>query len=150
MGRILLLSALPGSGKTTLARAICAGGRAVHLPVDTIEKAICASTLSPETAADAGYRVAAIQAVELAAAGHDVVCDAVNADARGRAIWPPTDLIVQIKVPERVRAARIAARGGVECQYIWEDWPHPVLEIDGAGDPAEMAQTVWAALANRQ
>ena len=88
MGAILLLSGLPGSGKTTLARALCQNGHAVHLRVDTIEQAICESLLAPDSAIDAGYRVAAAQAAELASLGHDVVCDAVNADARGRALWP--------------------------------------------------------------
>ena len=146
MGRIVLLSGLPGSGKSTLARALCEDARAVHLRVGTIEQAICKSLLGVARAEDAGYRVAAAQAVELAARGHDVICDAVNADARGRAIWPAPDLIVQVQVPQALRAARIAARGGAEHPHIWEDWPHPVLMVDGAGIPVEAAKSIWAEL----
>ncbi len=149
MGRIVVLSGLPGSGKTTLARALCDEGRAVHLRVDTIERAICESELAPPSAIDAGYRVAGAQASELAALGHDVVCDAVNADALGRALWPQADLTVWVRVPEDLRAARIRARGFPEYPHVWEDWPHEVLQLDGAADPATSARTVWSALDQR-
>lgn len=145
-GRVLLLSGLPGSGKTTLARALCAKGRAVHLRVDTIEQAICESQLAPASAVDAGYCVAAAQARELAALGHDVVCDAVNADRRGRAIWPDPDLILWVRIPHDLRQARVAQRGFPEYPHVWEDWPCAVHEIDGAGDPDACAAQIWSSL----
>ena len=149
MGRIVVLSGLPGSGKTTLARALCGGGRAVHLRVDTIEKAICESELAPPSAIDAGYRVAGAQASELAALGHDVVCDAVNADARGRAIWPKADLTVWVRAPEDLRAARTRARGSPEYPHVWEDWPYEVLQLDGTAAPDASAEVVWSTLEQR-
>lgn len=148
MGRLVLLSGLPGSGKSTLACALCSQARAVHLRVDTIEQAICDSLLLVQSAVDAGYRVAAAQAKELTAAGHDVVCDAVNADARGREIWPRADLIIHVRVPDAVRARRIAERGRAEYPHVWEPWAHEVLTLDGRTDPAEMTHTVWRALKN--
>ena len=145
-GQILLLSGLPGSGKTTLARALCARGRAVHLRVDTIERAICESLLAPDSVLDAGYRVAAAQAVELAALGHDVVCDAVNADARGRAIWPQVHQVIHVHIPETLRQSRIAQRGFPEYPHVWEDWPVPVRTVDGTEDPNTHAAAIWQAL----
>lgn len=147
-GRVLLLSGLPGSGKTTLARALCTGPRAVHLRVDTIEQAICESELAPATAIDAGYRVAAAQAVELTEQGQDVVCDAVNADPRARAIWPEADLVIWVRIPEELRAKRIASRGFPEYPHVWEDWSCDVIEADGAGDPSAQAHTIWKRLSS--
>ena len=149
MGRVVLLSGLPGSGKSTLARAMCEGARAVHLRVDTIEQAICDSLLNVCSAVDAGYRTAAAQAAEIASAGHDVVCDAVNADARGRVLWPAADIIVHVKVPEQTRAARNLQRGGREYPHVWVDWPHPVLTLDGTEAPDRLAQAVWHALGDQ-
>ncbi|WP_436397910.1 AAA family ATPase [Roseobacter sp. S98] len=146
MGRIILLSGMPGSGKSTLARALCGGGQAVHLRVDTIEKAIRESDLAPPSAIDAGYRAAAAQAEELTALGHDVVCDAVNASAAGRALWPEPDLTVHVSIPEELRAQRIDERGFAGYPHVWEDWQVPVLKLDGRSDPEEMAQAVRAAL----
>ncbi len=139
-GRILLLSGLSGSGKTTLARAPCMQGRSAHLRVDTIEKAICESQLAPKCAIDAGYRVAGAQAQELAALGLDVVCDAVNADDRGRAIWPDPDLVIWVRIPEALRASRSKARGFPAYPHVWQDWPLDVLEVDGAGDATALAR----------
>jgi len=146
MGAILLLSGLPGSGKTTLARALCQNGRAVHLRVDTVEQAICESLLAPDCAIDAGYRVAAAQATELALLGHDVVCDAVNADARGRALWPEADLIIHVQVPEACRQERLAQRALPEYPHVWQDWAGNVLTLDGTLPPDTLARTVWSAL----
>ena len=145
-GRVILMSGMPGPGKTTLALALCDGARAVHLRVDTIEKAIRESELAPPSAVNAGYRAAAAQAAELVALGHDVVCDAVNAAEAGRAVWPPADLVVWVRVPEAVRQERIAARGFAGYPHVWKDWPFPVLELDGTRPAAALAEDVRAAL----
>ncbi|QDC10231.1 ATP-binding protein [Oceanicola sp. D3] len=78
MSALVVLAGLPGTGKTTISRALAAQSGAIHLRIDTIETAICASTLAPANAADAGYLVARAQAAELMAAEHSVIIDCVN------------------------------------------------------------------------
>ena len=110
---LILLSGMPGVGKSSLARAFCKGGRAVHLRVDAIEAAVTASALGPMlppddpgSLKDVGYQVAAAQAGELSAAGHVVVGDAANAVPEARAIWPPAALVVEVACSDRRRASR--------------------------------------------
>ncbi|MBY6047786.1 AAA family ATPase [Vannielia litorea] len=78
MTALVVLAGLPGTGKTTISRALARLSGAIHLRIDTIETAICASTLAPENAADAGYLVARAQAGEMLAAGHSAIVDCVN------------------------------------------------------------------------
>ena len=139
----MLLSGLPGSGKTTLARALCLDRRAVHLRVDTIERAICESELAPPSPIDAGYRVAAAQAAELAGQGQNVVCDAVNASAQGRDAWPDPDLVIWVRISEPLRVARLKECSFAEYPHDWQDWPRDVHIVDGAGDPAAQAAEIW-------
>ncbi|MBS8225418.1 ATP-binding protein [Vannielia litorea] len=75
---MVVLAGLPGTGKTTISRTLAARSGALHLRIDTIETAICASTLAPGNAADAGYLVARSQAVDFLAARHSVIIDCVN------------------------------------------------------------------------
>ena len=151
---LILLSGLPGVGKSSLARAFCAGGRAVHLRVDTIEAAVTASALRPASAEDAGYRVAAAQAVEMVAGGHVVVVDAVNADPEGRAIWGPATLVMEVVCsdPEahrvRVERRRAEAPPGTRvpdwpavAARRWVPWDPPVPRLDTAVASAEALAT---------
>ena len=157
---LILLSGLPGVGKSSLARAFCGGGRAVHLRVDAIEAAVSASALRPASAEDAGYRVAAAQAEEMAAGGHVVVGDAVNEDPAGREIWGPAALVVEVVCSDRaahearVRARHAQAAGTPGWEAVrarhWEPWGRPVLRLDTAhATPEALAEELWRALRDR-
>ena len=157
---LILLSGLPGVGKSSVARAFCAGGRAVHLRVDTIEAAVMRSVLAPASVEDAGYRVAAAQAEEMTAGGHVVVADAVNADPEGRAIWGSAALVVEVVCSDtathRARVERRRDETPVETHVPdwpavatrrWVPWGRPALRLDTArASPGALASRLREAL----
>ena len=144
---LILLSGLPGVGKSSLARASCAGGRAVHLRIDAIEAAVMASALRPaadhpDSLGDVGYRVAAAQAEELSAGGHVVLGDAANAVPEARAAWGPAALVVEVICSDpaaheaRIRRRHAEEPGTPDWEAVrarrWEPWDRPVLRLDTA------------------
>ena len=54
---LIVLGGLPATGKTTIARELARRIDAVHVRIDSIEQALSESRISPESMADAGYRV---------------------------------------------------------------------------------------------
>lgn len=82
---LLVLGGLPGTGKTTLARAWAAARGAAHVRVDTIEQALVRSgtaQIGPE-----GYAAAYALAADQLALGLDVVADSVNPLPVTRKAW---------------------------------------------------------------
>lgn len=84
---LIVLAGLPGTGKTTLARAAAARLGAIHLRIDTIEQAIRAAGIVPGDLADAGYRAAYGVAEDNLRLGHGVIADSVNPIALTRTAW---------------------------------------------------------------
>lgn len=75
---LLVFSGLPGTGKTTLARACATRLAAVYLRIDSIEQALARSTLRIRPAEDAGYVAAGAVARDNLRTGLGVVVDCVN------------------------------------------------------------------------
>ncbi len=82
---LIILGGLPGSGKTTLARALAARLAAVHLRVDSIEQGMRRAGIA--TIGAAGYAVAQQLATDNLRLGHKVIADSVNPVAASRAGW---------------------------------------------------------------
>lgn len=77
---LIVLSGLPGVGKTTIARELARVLPAVHVRVDSIEQALRRAGLVVE---GEGYAVAHAVAADNLRAGHTVIADCVNP-------WPIT------------------------------------------------------------
>ena len=81
---LVILSGLPGTGKTTIARELAVKLAALHLRIDTIEQALRDTGL---TVVDEGYRVAYALAEDNLRLGLAVVADSVNPLQITRQAW---------------------------------------------------------------
>jgi predicted kinase len=84
---LIAFAGLPGTGKTTLARALAQANRAVYLRIDTIEQTLRSSGTLANDVGPAGYMVAYALADANLRLGHVVVADSVNPLQITRQAW---------------------------------------------------------------
>lgn len=111
---LIIFSGLPGSGKSTIARALARRLRAVYLRIDTIEQAIRAAEQGDNEMGPAGYFVAYGLARENLALGSIVITDSVN----------PSN-------SPGMLTTRSPARSG--CPVSISRWSAPILSCTASG-----------------
>jgi len=84
---LVVMSGLPGTGKTTLARLLAARLEGVFLRIDSVERAMARSALGLDRPEDAGYQAAYAVAADNLALGRIVVADSVNPIELTRTAW---------------------------------------------------------------
>src|ERR1700756_2365757 len=89
---LIVFSGLPGTGKTTIAKALALQAGAVYLRIDSIEQAIRGAGVLAQGVGSSGYQVANALALSNLLLGHRVVVDCVNPVAESRQAWHDTAL----------------------------------------------------------
>jgi predicted kinase len=84
---LIVIGGLPGTGKTSLASGLARVLDAMHVSVQTIERAIRVSTSIADAVGSVGYDVAYALAEDNLRLGRSVVADGVNPLAATRARW---------------------------------------------------------------
>jgi predicted kinase len=146
---LIVMSGLPGVGKTAVSRELAQAVGAMHLRIDSIEQALRAGGIRVE---GEGYAVAYAVAADNLALGRTVVADCVNPWPLTRAAWRAVaeragvraievELVCSDETEHRRRIeSRVADIEGHELP-TWKDvverdyrpWDTPRLVIDTAG-----------------
>ncbi|HEY7339315.1 MAG TPA: AAA family ATPase [Ktedonobacterales bacterium] len=152
---LIVLSGLPGTGKSTIAELLAKRLRLPIFSVDPIESAIITAGIAKsfETGL-AAYLVAATLADEQIKLGNSVIIDAVNAEEEGKDVWRGlakkhgVELIILLVALERsLHKQRLESRvrnlHGFS-EVTWDKvearrkevtpWKEPVLELDASRD----------------
>ncbi|NWD44049.1 AAA family ATPase [Pseudomonas yamanorum] len=148
---LIVFSGLPGSGKTTIAKALAVQAGAVYLRIDTIEQAIRDAGVLAQGVGSSGYQVANALALSNLLLGHTVVVDCVNPVAESRQAWSDTALsvdtpLVNIQVicsdsqeHQRRVESRISDIPGLTppswqsvLAHEYEPWAEPPFTVDTA------------------
>jgi predicted kinase len=94
---LIILSGLPGVGKTSIARALALELGAVHVRIDEIEQTIRLSGRHEGPMDDAGYRAGYALAEEHLRLGRTVIADSVNPLSMTREAWRAVAARLQMK-----------------------------------------------------
>jgi predicted kinase len=161
---LVAFSGLPGTGKTTLARALAARLGAAYLRVDSIEHALARCSLHISPAEDAGYVAAYALAADNLRNGLSVVADSVNPVAPTRTAWAEVAhsagarlANVEVRCSDeaehrrRVETRRTDLEGHAlptwqqVCAREYAPWDGPRLVVDTARQGVEEALEAMAA-----
>jgi predicted kinase len=134
---LLILSGLPGTGKTTIAHQLARRLHAVHVRIDSIEQAIRNAGIVKASIDDAGYRVGYAVAEDNLRLGLVVIADSVNPLPVTRAAW-------------RDAAAR-AGKGAVEAEIVCTDLDEHRRRVEGrVPDIPGHSLPAWADVVRRE
>lgn len=160
-GLLIAFAGLPGSGKTTLARALALRAGAVYLRIDTIEQAIRDAGVLKDGIGPAGYVAAYALATENLGLGRIVVANSVNPlqitrdswrEAAAAAAAPIVEIEVVCSDPAahrrrvetrlvEIRPGHIAGLKQPSWQEVvdrdYEPWDRPPLVVDTARRSAD-------------
>lgn len=170
-GRLVVVSGLPGVGKSTIAETVAARTRSVHLSIDAVEESILACGLpSGWKVGVAAYEAVRAMSEQNLLLGHDVIVDAVNDSEQARQTWRTTALragalieFVYLRISDvREHERRISGRDR-GLAYVgepsWSDvqrrraafeaWSDEVLEFDTSAQSADEVADVLVAQLGR-
>jgi predicted kinase len=150
---LVVVAGLPGTGKTTLGRAVADLLEATFLRIDSIEAAIARCGL-PIDDGPVGYAVGNAIAADQLRAGRTVVVDAVNAITEARNGWGSLAAatgaelrLVEVTCSDRDEHRRRVERRTPDLDGhavpTWQQvldrpydaWTDPHLVVDNVGDP---------------
>jgi predicted kinase len=165
---LLVVSGLPGTGKTAVARAVADQLTAVHLSIDPVENAMLgAGAEKGWTTGVSAYEAVRAMAEDNLTRGMTVVVDAVNDSEAARETWRRAAdaagtqvrfaLLTLSDVEEHRRRLEGRERGMLQVgEPTWEQvqaratayepWVGPVTEVDAGRPLAEVVAQVLATL----
>lgn len=156
---LIVFGGLPGTGKTTLAKATARELSATYLRIDAIEQALRAPSGLPSEIGTAGYVVAYALAESNLRLGGVVVADSVNSLAVTRNAWRQvaTNALSRIVEVEIICSDQVEHKRRVETRtddiaglpLTWKEvierdyeaWDQPHIMIDTANYSVDMALT---------
>ncbi len=136
LGMLIVLGGLPGTGKTTIARALARRLQAVHVRVDTIEQAVRSAGVLKADIGPAGYIAAYGMAEDNLRVGRTVIADSVNPLKVTRDAWRAVG-----------KAASVAV---VEVELICSETAEHRRRVETrTSDIAGLSQPSWQAVVDR-
>ena len=97
---LIVFGGLPGTGKTTISRALANRRAATCLRIDLIEQALRSAGIPAGSIGSAGYEVANVLAEANLLGGRTVVADCVNPVAESRAAWKAVSVRAAVRLVE--------------------------------------------------